>query len=422
MSCDAFAIEWQDSSALRYRDHVMMFTLCCALLMPLLLQSAIASHPQRHKKDTLSIFTDRCLSDIWNNMPVQTSETDSTVTYGVEHPNLDSVLKFYLDTLTSMYYRSHDCRLLSFRCDILSYASVDEVSIRDAVSCDSNSASIKYFADLCFQRKEYDSAVVFYYRYMNRYPKADMHYIFLIQSLMKLHRYDSALKICSKSIAKGTDYSYLSSAQCSNYLYRHQAALTDVLKYIASFRQERDGFRFSYNDAMSQYEKAVAKCGLKKYHEAIIDVSKWLEEATDNRLLLLFDIRAIAKLKMGDLAGAIEDCNVIIGSYESDPHNAFCTRAMAKMEMNDYSAAIQDFNEAIRNYSEHGRSLFFSKGVGPKASSYMKRGLCHYYLNEYEQACLDWSKAGELGEKEAYQWIHKYCNPNLMKEFDPAND
>ena len=40
---------------------------------------------------------------------------------------------------------------------------------------------------------------------------------------------------------------------------------------------------------------------------------------------------------------------------------------------------------------------------------YYYGGLCNHYLNLKEAACHDWSKAGELGYKDAYDFIAKYC-------------
>ena len=59
--------------------------------------------------------------------------------------------------------------------------------------------------------------------------------------------------------------------------------------------------------------------------------------------------------------------------------------------------AIKDFNKAIE--------------LEPKSSwTYFKRGRAKYSLNDKEGACMDWSRAGELGDADAYNWIKDYCN------------
>lgn len=40
----------------------------------------------------------------------------------------------------------------------------------------------------------------------------------------------------------------------------------------------------------------------------------------------------------------------------------------------------------------------------------MNRGKAKYNLRDIDGACLDWSKAGELGRSDAYDVIKKKCN------------
>jgi hypothetical protein len=42
--------------------------------------------------------------------------------------------------------------------------------------------------------------------------------------------------------------------------------------------------------------------------------------------------------------------------------------------------------------------------------AYFNRGTSNYYLGNKKQACIDWSKAGELGFTDAYDLIKKFCN------------
>jgi len=42
--------------------------------------------------------------------------------------------------------------------------------------------------------------------------------------------------------------------------------------------------------------------------------------------------------------------------------------------------------------------------------AYDNRGYAKYSLGDKDGACLDWSKAGELGYSDAYDAIKKYCN------------
>ena len=44
------------------------------------------------------------------------------------------------------------------------------------------------------------------------------------------------------------------------------------------------------------------------------------------------------------------------------------------------------------------------------ARSYLLRGIAKLKLNQKESACLDFSKAGELGDVDAYEAIKNFCN------------
>ncbi len=58
--------------------------------------------------------------------------------------------------------------------------------------------------------------------------------------------------------------------------------------------------------------------------------------------------------------------------------------------------AIDDFSEALRLYPYMG-------------DAYYNRGLVLIYLKDREKGCIDLSRAGELGVKDAYSVIKKYC-------------
>ncbi|HEV7230156.1 MAG TPA: tetratricopeptide repeat protein [Bacteroidia bacterium] len=69
----------------------------------------------------------------------------------------------------------------------------------------------------------------------------------------------------------------------------------------------------------------------------------------------------------------------------------------AKADAGDAKGAVLDYDKAIE--------------LNPKfAEAYEKRGLEKLKLNLKEQACLDLSKAGELGYKQAYVDIRKLCH------------
>jgi tetratricopeptide (TPR) repeat protein len=62
-----------------------------------------------------------------------------------------------------------------------------------------------------------------------------------------------------------------------------------------------------------------------------------------------------------------------------------------------------DIPESIVQYT---KAIELYPGFG---EAYYNRGLVLIYLRDKEKGCIDLSKAGELGIKDAYPVISKYC-------------
>ena len=96
----------------------------------------------------------------------------------------------------------------------------------------------------------------------------------------------------------------------------------------------------------------------------------------------------------------------------------------------DYSEAIADMEEAANIVSEipyihfnlgnlyclaaeHVKSIdSYTKAISLypyMGDAYFNRGLVLIYLKDKEKACIDLSRAGELGVADAYGVIKKYC-------------
>ena len=95
----------------------------------------------------------------------------------------------------------------------------------------------------------------------------------------------------------------------------------------------------------------------------------------------------------------------------------------------NWAQTSENLNKSIQNtlisrYLENGNRNYQSKNysgaildytniimLDPNSSSaYFNRGLANYNLKYFNSACLDWTKAGELGNANAYDLIEKYCN------------
>ncbi len=106
--------------------------------------------------------------------------------------------------------------------------------------------------------------------------------------------------------------------------------------------------------------------------------------------------RGESKAVSEDYNGAIADFSKAI---EIDPNNvrSYFGRGLAKAQLADYKGALVDYSKAIEIEPDN-------------AEAYVGRGALRLFFlrNKYE-ACLDFSKAGDLGSALAYEMIKKHC-------------
>jgi len=84
--------------------------------------------------------------------------------------------------------------------------------------------------------------------------------------------------------------------------------------------------------------------------------------------------------------------------------NVYRFRADYKFKKEDYYGAISDYGKAI--YVQEQDDFGYVK----IEEIYYNIGLCYAKLGDKKSACLNWSKAGELGYDKAYDMIKEYCN------------
>ena len=92
---------------------------------------------------------------------------------------------------------------------------------------------------------------------------------------------------------------------------------------------------------------------------------------------------------------AIRDFNKSI-ELNSKHSSSFNNRGFAKARLEDYRGAISDYDKAI---------ILDDKNM----DAYYNRGLAKLMIKDQNSGCLDLSKAGELGETDAYKLIKEYC-------------
>ncbi|NOX18636.1 MAG: tetratricopeptide repeat protein [Chlorobi bacterium] len=174
----------------------------------------------------------------------------------------------------------------------------------------------------------------------------------------------------------GDDKEALKEKKAEKY-FKKAMQLTEESDYLEALKFFDSALKLKPDDELAYFNRAVIKHNLGKYKEAIKDYTK-----------------AISLMHEGGGEGEGGGG----GNEEPNPKaEAYNYRALAKMKLEDYRGAIADYGEAIKldaNVAEY----------------YVNRAEALKILDYMDAACLDWSKAGELGDEEVYDLIKKYCN------------
>ncbi|MGM5471427.1 tetratricopeptide repeat protein [Flavobacteriaceae bacterium LMO-SS05] len=179
--------------------------------------------------------------------------------------------------------------------------------------------------------------------------------------------------------------------------------------------------------------RGTANYLLKNYSEAISDITK--SAKTTNEILpdFLF-YRALAKSEVGDYFGAISDYDIIIpkgaDGQSYDMATIYNNKAYSYVNLKNYEEALPLVTKALEldkskwyiwdtraeiyfNTNEYKKAISDANSaikIQEDSNTFYIRGLAHLKLKEKDLGCKDLSRAGELGKKEAYDEIKKYCN------------
>lgn len=140
---------------------------------------------------------------------------------------------------------------------------------------------------------------------------------------------------------------------------------------------------------------AESKYYSKDYIGAISDLTKAIELRPDNSDL--YYNRGNAKWLLKDYFGGLMDMEKAI---ELNPKfsYAYCIRGNCNNALKKTKAAFSDFSNAIE-LDPYNKFAYYNRGI-----------IYYYDFNKKEKACMDWSRAGELGYTDAYTLINKNCN------------
>lgn len=175
------------------------------------------------------------------------------------------------------------------------------------------------------------------------------------------------------------------------------------------------------------YKTALEKMQIQDYHGAIMDFSRSLKK--DTKHLDSYLGRAKAKIHLQDYYGAIQDYTEVI-NLDKKSSKAYLGRGRCYYALNQFEDAIRDFTKDIE-LKANLEEAYFERAKSEKAikaynesiddftrlieinpnnkDAYFLRGMILITIDQKSGGCLDLSKAGELGDVDAYEMIRTYC-------------
>ena len=144
--------------------------------------------------------------------------------------------------------------------------------------------------------------------------------------------------------------------------------------------------------------RGLIKLSIGDYQGAIADFSKVIE--LKPRIVQSYVNRGDAKNQLKDYNGAIIDYSKAIElspNEDNGQNNSYLLRGNVEFTIQDYQNAINDYTTAII-YHPNNDIIYFNRAVAK------------HQINDNDNACLDWRKALDLGNKDAADMISEFCN------------
>jgi len=200
----------------------------------------------------------------------------------------------------------------------------------------------------------------------------------------------------------------------SDDIARYLSQKLDSVKYFDPFNQENyfrmgtfNAMMQNYNDALRSFNRAIelkpdyleAYFNRANINFELIEHQFSIEESAPQITITQGDSPDPKKTKqpgIPDFSSVLADYDRVI-ALNPQMSFAYYNRGNIKNRMRDFEGAIQDYTTAMTlqpNFAE----------------AFYNRALTLIYLKNTKDACLDLSKAGELGVQDAYNVIKRYCN------------
>jgi len=273
----------------------------------------------------------------------------------------------------------------------------------------------KDFNDELLQHRDIDIKLRPLYRFVLSASRSDVRYALAREYENPLiSRFENESPVAV--VVSNGDVEQPEAEEVENILYGGGTEISDARIDFLRALGEAEGKK--YNSALAYYDKAVeaeSQDGISAMYRAFYlmnrgvlraDVIEFMSSIDNNVQVLTMDdsktTRARVKDRVSqqyDYSEAIGDMSAAAETAQGIPYiyynlgNLYCLAS-------EHIASIENYTRAIELYPYMG-------------DAYYNRGLVLIYLRDKEKGCIDLSRAGELGVKDAYSVIKKYCEQEV---------
>ena len=168
--------------------------------------------------------------------------------------------------------------------------------------------------------------------------------------------------------------------------------------------------RMSPNNAKYYSERGEYRFAIDEKLGALSDLNKAVE--IDDQNAEYIGSRGLIKLLMEDYNGAGQDLTIAIRLDPQNP-NFLSNRAHASYNLGNYTRAVTDYTRSIilmiKNAERISSGPALKKMSKELRSIYLIRGSAFIQLNRNGEACDDFQRSRDLGERRAFNYIRRYC-------------
>jgi tetratricopeptide (TPR) repeat protein len=256
-----------------------------------------------------------------------------------------------------------------------------------------------------------------------------------LKKVIQLNKAENVIVIIITFMFFGGIVSYIyqhtnSDFECSVTEY-NQGNYTKALTEINNSTEntiEKNYVRGLINYKLNKYQESLKDLNIVSQSIKIIDTTKdmysfenkkmfkdnWVEITSESMIeafIRTHQIKSECKFHLKDYRGAIIDYGIALvtlakyqkkfnGDWVNNTFSSLCYyNAVSSYKLKNYNEALYSFNKIIK-----------LKTVNSYPKTYLYKGLIEIQNKNKDSACLDFSRAGELGCKEAYSLIKKHCN------------